>query len=286
MRWIVVLLFISFGGMAASPNVAAQQRATTTVARDTIEGSDTRSAQEEVDHSRLDHLLRRYVDEDGNVAYAELKAEGDSTLDAYLDTLAEVHPSSLSREARLALWINAYNAYTLQLIVDHYPVQNIWAVTSGPPRPKENSPFALDVGPVADTVRSLDEIEHEIIRKRFDEPRIHFALVCAALSCPKLRREAYTGPKLDRQLDEQARTFLHDDTKNRIPASTGDIEVSRILKWYSDDFGASTDELQHFLAPYFDGVVRDRLAAGAYDVRYRTYDWTLNDQESSAASSR
>lgn len=267
-------------------DAAAQQRATTTAVQDTTEGQNTTSGRDVVDHSTFDRVLRRYVDQDGNVAYGELQAEGESALDAYLETLGDVSLAPLDRTARLALWINAYNAYTLKLIVDHYPIPNIWAVTPGPPEPKENSPFALDVGPVADTVRSLDEIEHEIIRKRFDEPRIHFALVCAALSCPRLRREAYTGPRLDAQLDEQARTFLHDNSKNRIPASTGEIELSRILKWYGEDFGESTDELQHVLAPYFDGGVQDRLAAAAYDVTYRSYDWTLNDQDPSEASRR
>lgn len=97
--------------------------------------------------------------------------------------------SRRGRDERLALWINACNAFTLKLIVDHYRVENIWAITPGPPEPKDDSPFELDVGRVAGTVRTLDENEYEIIRERFDEPRIHFALVCAAKSCPRLRTE-------------------------------------------------------------------------------------------------
>lgn len=241
-------------------------RATTTVVRDTL------------DHSRFDRLLVRYVDAEGDVDYARLQARADSVLTPYLRQLATTDPAGLDRDGRLAFWINAYNAYTLKLIVEHYPVPNIWAVTPGPAEPKDNSPFAIEVGRVADTMRTLDAIEHEIIRERFDEPRIHFALVCAAKSCPRLRREAYSGPALDAQLEAQTRTFLHDDQKNRIPAAPDRIAISRILKWYGGDFGDSTDALQRFLASYFQGPVRDRLAAADYAVTFRSYDWALNDQ--------
>lgn len=240
------------------------------------------SVRDSARHASFSRLLDRYVDAQGRVDYARLKRRADSVLVPYLQQIATTNPSRLSREARLAFWINAYNAYTLKLIVDHYPVQNIWAITPGPPTPtKEKSPFALDVGMVADTIRTLDEIEHEIIRVRFDEPRIHFALVCAAASCPRLRREAYTGSRLDAQLDDQARTFLHDETKNCIPAGDDRIALSRILKWYGSDFGPSTDALQRALAPYFEGRVRDRLARAGYQVDFLPYDWSLNDQDGS-----
>ncbi|MBB4060085.1 hypothetical protein GGP80_000585 [Salinibacter ruber] len=224
-------------------------------------------------YAALDRLLERFVDSQGDVDYAALQAQADTVLAPYLQTLAEARPSALDREARLAFWINAYNAYTLKLIVDHYPVASIRDI-DGPP--DGGTPFERPVGPVADTVRTLDEIEHEIIRVRFDEPRIHFALVCAAKSCPRLRREAYTGPQLDAQLDAQARRFLHASSKNRIPGGNGTIALSRILKWYGTDFGPTPTAVQRALAPYFDGAVRDSLAEGAYDVRYRPYDWTLN----------
>jgi hypothetical protein len=246
---------------------SSARRATTTVQRDSM------------DHGRFTQVLSRFVDEQGAVDYAGLKAAGGAPLEPYLQRLATADPTSLDRDARLAFWINAYNALTLTLIVDHYPVENIWAITPGPAAPKDDSPFQLDVGTVADTVRTLDEIEHEIIRQRFDEPRIHFALVCAAQSCPPLRRDAYTGPRLDAQLDEQTRGFLHDTATNRIPAGEGRIALSRILKWYGQDFGPTTDDLQRFMAPYFDGAVRKKLRRAAYDVAFLPYDWALNDRE-------
>jgi hypothetical protein len=264
----IVVLMGLLGGLlsvGATQPVAGQGRATTTLTDPSR-------------HHRFDDLLRAYVDTAGQVDYAGLTAAADSVLEPYLDRLAAADPSGWGRDARLAFWINAYNAYTLKLIVDHYPVANIWAITPGPAEPKDDSPFALTVGVVADTARSLDDIEHGIIRERFDEPRIHFALVCAARSCPPLRRAAYTGPRLDAQLDDQARTFLHNRAKNRIPAGDGRIALSRILKWYGSDFGPTPEALQRALAPYFEGEVQDRLAAGAYDVTFRPYDWALNAQ--------
>lgn len=259
-------------GWAQAQNEASSRRATTTVQRDSM------------DHSRFTQVLSRFVDEEGHVDYARLKAASRAGLASYLRRLATTDPASLRPDARLAFWINAYNALTLKLIVDHYPVENIWAITPGPAAPKDDSPFQLDVGTVADTVRTLDEIEHEIIRQRFDEPRIHFALVCAARSCPPLRREAYTGPRLDAQLDDQTRTFLRNNSKNRIPAGDGRVALTRILKWYGQDFGPTTDHLQRFLAPYFDGAVRAKLRRAAYEVTFLPYDWALNDQTGAPTS--
>lgn len=275
-RLLAVLVLLSGWGSGGVTVAQDAARATTTVVRDSV------------DHSAYDRVLHRYVDEEGRVDYAGLKAASDSVLVPYLDQLADADLSTLGRDQRLAFWINAYNALTLKLIVEHYPVENIWAITPGPAEPKDNSPFNLTVGTVADTARTLDEIEHDIIRERFDEPRIHFALVCAAASCPPLRGEAFTGPGLDGQLDDQARTFLHNAEKNRIPDGEGTIALNRILKWYGEDFGPTTDALQKQLAPYFEGEVQQRLRKAAYEVAFLPYDWSLNEQppEQAAASGR
>ena len=269
----LLVLGLCLGAVGAEGGVepvAAQGRATTTIVRDTV------------NHAPFTRVLQRFVDADGDVDYAALRARADSVLRPYLRRLATTELDALGRDARLAFWINAYNAYTLKLIVDHYPVENIWAVTPGPAEPKDdNSPFDLEVGRVADTVRTLNDIEHRIIRPRFDEPRIHFALVCAAESCPLLRRKAYTGARLDAQLEDQTRTFFHGD-QNRIPAGGDRIALSRILKWYGEDFGDSTADLQRFIAPYFEGEVARRLAAADYEVTFRPYDWALNDRADDA----
>lgn len=263
MTWRPVLVTAILLTAGVCTNTAAAQR----VAR-------TQVVDDAFDHSTWDALLRRFVDADGDVEYETLQEEADSVLAPYLQELTGARPGSLSRDGQLALWINAYNAYTLKLIVDHYPVTSIQEIPGPTP---DKSPFQRPVGEVADTMRTLDEIEHEIIRRRFDEPRIHFVLVCAAKSCPRLRREAYTGSKLNRQLDDQTRHFLHDERKNQIPAGRGTIALSPIFKWYGQDFGPETDAIQRFAADYFDGPVRDSLENAAYDVSFLEYDWTLND---------
>jgi hypothetical protein len=239
------------------------------------DAGDPAAARATADHALFDRLLGRVVGTRGNVDYEALQAGADTTLTPYLQRLASAQPASLNRDARLAFWINAYNAYTLKLIVDHFPVTSIRDI-EGPTEDK--TPFQRPVGVVADTMRTLDEVEHQIIRVRFDEPRIHFALVCAAKSCPRLRQEAYTGPRLDQQLGDQARRFLHHDRKNQIPAGPDTVALSRIFKWYGGDFGPTLDAVQRFSAPYFDGSVQDSLAQATYEVRFRPYDWTLNAQ--------
>ena len=124
---------------------------------------------------------------------------------------------------------------------------------------------------------TLDEVEHEIVRKEFQEPRIHFALVCAAVSCPPLRREAYAGDRLDAQLEEQARRFLGDREKNRVDAASGTVFVSPIFVWYRDDFGGSNAALGRYLARSWpQGPERDLLLSGRFRLRETDYDWRLN----------
>ena len=245
-----------------------------------VRAQGTVTVPDAVDHSALTQLLQTYVDEQGMVDYAGLQADRDSVLAPYLQMLAETDPSNLDEPERLAFWINAYNALTLKLVIAEYPVDSIKDITPypGPMVPKINSPWLVKVGEVGGTMRTLDAIEHDIIRERFDEPRIHFALVCAAMSCPKLRQEAFTGAALDRQLDDQGRTFLHHAAKNEIPPTDDEIRLSRIFKWFEGDFGPDTDAVQRYLARYFEGDTAQQLQAAAYDVEYLDYDWTLNDQ--------
>ena len=251
--------------------------------------TEAEAVQEPTRHAEFSRLLARYVDDQGRVDYAQLQQHADTTLGPYLNQLASTNPAQLSRDAQLAFWINAYNALALKTIIDHYPVENIWATTPGPAKPgKEENPFKKKIAEVADTARTLDEIEHQIIRERFDDPRIHFAVVCAATSCPPLRQEAYTGPRLDAQLDDQARTFLHNEQKNKIPVDEDRIALTRILKWFGSDFGPSTDAVQQYIARYFEGSVRERLSQAEYQVEFLPYDWSLNaqgDVEGKTASS-
>ncbi len=225
-------------------------------------------AQQVNDHELFTLVLQQYV-KNGDVNYAAIK--NDNRFRTYLDQLSNTDPHSLKADAeRLAFWINAYNAFTIKLINDHSPVRNIREIKQG------------DVGPwdivwieIGGMKYSLNQIEHEIIRKEFDEPRIHMALVCAARSCPPLRSEAYAGRKLARQLDENAAAFLTDSTKNRYDAATGTLYLSELFRWYGKDFDARYGSAEKFVLKVM------RLGdAKPKAVRYLPYDWSLNEQRS------
>ncbi len=234
------------------------------------------TAPEAFDHSAFGELLGEVVDERGFVDYEALAA-GPSPLDAYLARLAATDPSGLGEDDRLAFWLNVYNAYTLKLVADSYPVGSIRDVVSGVFIPAVNTPFKVEFVVVGGETMTLDAVEHGAIRAEFSEPRIHFALVCAARSCPPLRAEAYDGDRLDAQLDDQARRFLANPDKNRVPAEDGTVALSKIFDWFGGDFGRDDAARQAFLAPYFDGAVRETLEAGGYDIEFLPYDWSLND---------
>lgn len=235
------------------------------------------------DHAAFTSILQRYVDNRGMVDYAALKANR-APLDAYIARLEAAQPRQLSRDEQLAFWINAYNALTLRLVIDHYPVPSILRITRvripgmAAFIPGVNSPFARNVTRIGGTRLSLDDIEHGIIRREFTEPRIHFAVVCAAVSCPPLRREAYTGARLDAQLQDQGIRFLTDRALNRIPDGDGQVALSKILDWYKQDFGPSNADLLRALAPFFSGEMRARLERGSDRVRFLDYNWSLNDR--------
>ncbi|MEL6771918.1 MAG: DUF547 domain-containing protein [Bacteroidota bacterium] len=227
------------------------------------------------DHSAYDRVLKTYVDRNGLVDYAGLLNDR-AGLDGYLERLAATDPSNLGRSEQLAFWINAYNAYAIKLVLDNYPTESILDVTGGPFVPKVNSPFQVKFANVGGEDRTLDEIEHGIIRPQFNDPRIHFVVICAAISCPPLRAEAFTGAKLDQQLDEQGRIFLADESKNRFDGETATF--SKIFDWYKGDFGGSDDSLQRYLATFAPESAQDGLERAAFEVEFGDYDWSLNEQ--------
>jgi len=213
-------------------------------------------------HDRWDALLRTYVDAGGRVAYRGLERNGLVELDAYLDVLAGADPSVLPRAGQIAFWINAYNAWAVRGVIQGYNAEGILA------RHRFFSWFRFQV---AGKERSLEEIEHEILRKRYREPRVHFALVCASSSCPRLRREAYRGERLDQQLDAQARGFLA--SRDHYRSGVGDtVYVSPILKWFEPDFVLAAGSLRNFLRRYVEVPATPRF-------EYLDYDWTMNAQE-------
>ncbi|MDX1643875.1 MAG: DUF547 domain-containing protein, partial [Thermoanaerobaculia bacterium] len=205
------------------------------------------------DHSAFDRLLATHVDTAGLVDYAAL-AEDSSALDRYVASLAEAPFDDMGRDERLALLINAYNAFTLRLILDYYPVDSIRSIPASERWEAER--WELPTGTF-----SLNQIEHELIRPNFREPRIHFALVCAAIGCPILRQEAYTGAALEEQLEEQTR-FTHSRERwVRYERGAEVIHLTRLYDWYGGDFEQVAGSVLAYVARYRDDLAAD-LAAG------------------------
>ncbi len=234
---------------------------------------NTAMAADTMNHSEYDALLKTYV-KDGAVNYAALKKDRKA-LDAYVDTsktLIRIQFLQWSKDEQLAYLINLYNAATLQLIVDHYPVKSIKDIGSlfkGP----WDQPVIQRFG---ETI-TLNDLEHEIIRKDYDEPRIHVALVCAAKSCPRLRSEAYTGADLERQLSEGMQGFLQDKEKNRLAADGKTLHLSSIFSWYGKDFTKKGNTLLDYLKPYMTEADQGVLKNNTVKLRYLPYDWSLNE---------
>jgi hypothetical protein len=211
-------------------------------------------------HEAWDALLQQYVNAIGKVNYRGLLAEGPR-LQAYLDALAAQAPDqSWPRDEKLAYWINAYNAFTVKLILDHYPLASILDLHGG----KTWDVRWIELG---GQTYSLNQIEHEIIRPQFREPRIHFAVNCAAVSCPPLLNRAWTAARLEADLERQTEKFINNPAYNQLSAAA--VRVSKIFEWYAEDFGG--------LIAYLNRYGAEPIDAGA-QVSFLEYDWRLNGQ--------
>jgi hypothetical protein len=250
----------------------------------TLFGTTMSAQSPSVDHSAFDALLRSNVVR-GMVNYEAFAKAPE--FKAYLAKLAATDPATLGRTEQLAFWINAYNAYTIQLINSHGETASIRNINKTGGFIKAYGPWKEKLAIVGGKAYGLDEIEQDIIRPTYNEPRIHFALVCAAMGCPPLRSEAYVGAKLDAQLDEQAREFLlKSPTKNRVDVASRTVYVSPIFVEFRDyikDFGGSKPAVGKFIAKYYaPGAERDVLQSGDFKTVVTNYDWTLNSKANAA----
>jgi hypothetical protein len=221
-------------------------------------------------HSLFTELLTKYV-QNGKVNYNELR--NDDPLIKYLSHLSQTNPATIEDDKdRLAFWINAYNAFTLKVICDNYPVKSITDLNSG-------KVWDENLVEINGAEMSLNHIEHGIIRKQFNDPRIHFALVCAAVSCPPLRSEAFEGYKLDVQLDDQGKTFLGDKSKNYFEVDKKIAHLTKILEWYGSDFGATSSEILLRIKPFLPPEIGSAIGKNPdqWRIVYNDYDWTLNE---------
>ncbi|WP_072053012.1 DUF547 domain-containing protein [Hymenobacter terrenus] len=224
-----------------------------------------------IDHSAYDKLLKKYVNDKGLVNYKGFKAD-EKTFDQYLDLLNKNPPAaSWSKGQQMAYWINAYNAYTIRLILNHYPVQSIKDIGTKIQIPFVTTPWASKFFSIGGTKMSLDNIEHGTLRKKYNDPRIHFALVCASISCPRLRNEAYTADKLERQLDDQGRDFLNNPTKNKPGKETA--QLSKYFDWYKGDWTSNGQSVANWVNKYSTTKIDNKTK-----ISYLDYNWQLNEQ--------
>ena len=241
-------------------------------------------------HAAWTALLRKHVQplrggQASQVRYAGMAADR-AALKAYLESLSAVGESSFAafgRAQQMAFLINAYNAFTVELILTRWPklesIKDLGSLLQSPWKPKW---VPLLGGKV-----SLDDIEHAMLRQRgrYDDPRVHFAVNCASIGCPALREEAFDAARLDAQLDEQALRFMSDRTRNRYDVAAGRLQVSKIFDWFGEDFRLGhrgIASLPAFAARYAEALAdapaeRERIRAGGVDIAYTDYDWALND---------
>jgi hypothetical protein len=221
-----------------------------------------------VDHAALNELLQEHVDNDGWVDYTGLKSD-ESKLDDYLKSIAITPFNELGRDEKLTLLINGYNAATLRLILDHMPLASIMDI----PEADRWDAVRWNIG---GNTWSLNQIEHEQIRPNFTEPRVHFALVCAAVGCPPLRNEAYQTDRLERQLSTQAEyvhdhsTWFHFDQENSKP------QLTKLYDWYGGDFEQAAGSVLQFASRY-SSPLEQKLADGITPtIQWLPYEWDLN----------
>jgi Protein of unknown function, DUF547 len=220
-----------------------------------------------ISHSTWNDLLRKHVSKNGQVNYKAFRQD-ISNLNAYLELLNRQHPNETwSKQEQMAFWINAYNAFTVKLILNNYPIKSINDIKNGVPNGKKvwDSKFIK----IGDKTYSLNQLEHTMLLDEFEDPRVHFALNCAAASCPKLRNEAFTAEKLTTQLDAAARDFLQDASKNKITASGA--QLSKLFEWYRGDF---TKKLAFH--DFINQYAKQKIDAKT-TITYLEYSWMLNE---------
>jgi hypothetical protein len=219
-----------------------------------------------MNHELWNELLLKHVSADGRVDYKGFRKE-TSLLQTYLSQLSSHVPGkNWTEKEKLAYWINAYNAFTVKLIIDHYPLKSIKDIGDG--LPMISSPWDIKFFKIGDQDFDLNTIEHEILRKNFDEPRIHFAINCASFSCPVLRNEAFNAVELEKQLEEQTIGFLKNTDKNILSATEN--KQSPILDWFQSDF-KKYGTVNAFIKKYIPDFNENNK------IEYLEYDWTLNE---------
>ncbi len=245
----------------------------------------TAGAKQTVDHTTWDKLLKKYVKPDrsglNRVDYAAFKAKDHKALEAYIGRLEAANVAALAKPEQFAFWVNLYNAKTIDVILDHYPVETIRKISI-----KEGlfgfikqsvgagGPWKAKIVKVAGQDLSLDDIEHGILRPIFRDPRVHYAVNCASIGCPNLRLAAFTGANLETELNAGARDYIN--SPRGLAFRDGKLTASSIYKWFQEDFGGSHKGVLTHVSKYAGDKVKAKLAK-VRQIDNFAYDWGLND---------
>lgn len=275
--WITILwsLIALTGGVVVWASGAMAAGVETFTKQPFTEGSTAT-----VDHSAWDGLLKTYVvtgpDGLNRVSYAKFKTDGRKALQAYIAALENTDPSGLGRDEAFAYWANLYNAKTVDIVLNAYPVASIKdinlgggllaAVTGGPWKAKSLKVKRVDL--------SLDDIEHGLLRPAFKDPRVHYSVNCASVGCPNLGRDAFTGAKLNSQLDAAAAAYIN--SPRGITVKDGEVTASSIYDWFQKDFGGDEAGVLAHAGKYAGEHLKSKLN-GITTISDFGYDWSLND---------
>lgn len=221
-------------------------------------------------HEIYSKLLKKNVSAEGKVNYKAF-VKDSVELNKYLKILSAAPPQKTwTRNEQMAYWINAYNAFTIKLITKYYPLRSIKDIGSSIQIPFVNTPWDIKFITIGKDKMDLNNIEHGILRKKFDDPRVHMALVCASKSCPILLNEAYEANQLDQQFAKQTKAFLTDPYRNKI--SPDNPQLSMIFKWYGMDFNKNGKSVSDFVNTYSSVKIKPDAK-----ISYMEYDWNLNE---------
>lgn len=231
------------------------------------------SAAGNIDHAIYDAMLKKYVS-DGMVDYLKWKKNGLVTFEQYINSLEKVSLTNLNENEQKAFWINAYNALTMYATLKHIPTNGLLArvfsvrMVSGF--------FDKITYTAAGETLTLNDIETKKLRQTFHDPRIHFVIVCASRSCPKIQDTVFKEAGLEERLDSAARNFIQDTTRNRLDQKNNVLYLSEIFKWYDSDFIASDGTVVDLVNKYIGKEGSDYLSTNAVKVQYLFYDWLVN----------
>jgi hypothetical protein len=264
-------------GFIAAPFIANGLLVDTVLANPITDAFRGNGAGREPSYAPWDALLQRYtrLGKDGvmRVDYQSFKASGHASLKAFLNEMQAVRPETLSRRAQFAFWANLYNAKTVDVILQHYPVKSIKNIRLGGGGLFGSGPWGAKLMEVSGQKLSLDDVEHTIMRPIFKDARVHYAVNCASISCPDLQPRSFTSNNLENMLNKGARDYINHPRGVAVQGSS--LKLSSIYKWYAGDFGGARGLIPHFAkyaAPELAAVLKTNPAIVGYD-----YDWNLND---------